>query len=143
MDEAVKNAIYRAVENEPFAQRYKMALTELGLGRSVVTMRYDPEAMDNIYARAHGGAIFGLIDEAFETAAQTYGTIAVALNMNITYVASPRPGSLLTAAAKQISRTKKTAAYEIRVSDDHQSLIAVCQALAYQTGKSIYTGLNT
>ncbi len=29
--------------------------------------------------------LFGLIDEAFETACQTYGTIAIALNMKYDY----------------------------------------------------------
>ena len=47
-------------------------------GYSVVHKIYEPENMANIYARAHGGAIYALIDEAFETAGQTDGTIAVA-----------------------------------------------------------------
>ena len=91
--------------------------------------------MDNIYSRAHGGAVFGLIDEAFETAGQTEGTIAVALNVNITYVASPQPGVILKAEAKRVSQTKKTAGYEIKVTDEEGRLIATCQALAYRTGK--------
>ena len=65
--------------------------------------------MNNIYARAHGGAIFALIDEAFETAGQTDGTIAVALNVNVTYVSSPEPGARLRGEAKRVSQTKKTA----------------------------------
>jgi len=78
MDPQVKNAIYTAVKTEPFARALKMVLVALELGYSHVEMDYDPETMDNIYQRTHGGAIFGLIDEAFETACQTHGTIAVA-----------------------------------------------------------------
>ena len=66
-----------------------MELVELDTGYSVVEMNYTPQLMSNIYERAHGGAIFALIDEAFETSCQTHGTIAVALNVNVTYVASP------------------------------------------------------
>ena len=137
MDEAIKKAIAQAVKREPFAQALKMELIELEDGYSVVRLVNDPDKMNNIYNRAHGGALFGLIDEAFETAAQTEGTIAVALNVNITYVASPRPGVVLEAEARQISQTKKTAVYEIKVTDQHGSLIATCQALAYRTGKPI------
>ena len=137
MDPAVKKAICRAVENEPFAQKLNMQLIELEDGYSVVEMIYDPVNMDNIYQRAHGGAIYGLIDEAFETAGQTDGTIAVALNVNVTYVSSPEAGTQLRATANRISQTKKTASYDIKVTDQGGNMIASCQALAYRTGKPI------
>jgi acyl-CoA thioesterase len=137
MDKSVRKAIAQAVTREPFAQAMNMELVELEDGYSVVKMVYDPDRMDNIYNRAHGGAIYALIDEAFETAGQTDGTVAVALNVNVTYVSSPKPGVVLEAEARQISQTKKTAGYEIKVTDQDDSLIATCQALAYRTGKPI------
>jgi acyl-CoA thioesterase len=137
MDQRVRNAIYNAVENEPFAKAMKISLVELELGYSAVEMIYDPTHMSNIYERAHGGALFALIDEAFETAGQTDGTIAVALNVNVTYVSSPEHGVRLRAEAKRVSQTKKTASYDIRVTDEKNNLIATCSALAYRTGKPI------
>jgi len=137
MNPGVKKAIAAAVGGEPFAVAMKMELKGLEDGYSVVEMIYDPEKQNNIYGRAHGGAIYGLIDEAFETAGQTDGTIAVALNVNVTYVASPAAGDRLRAEAKRISQTKKTAGYDIKVSDQDGRLIATCQALAYRTGKAI------
>ena len=137
MDQKVKDAICNAVQHEPFAKAMKIRLVDLELGFSVVEMIYNPEHMNNIYARAHGGAVFALIDEAFETAGQTDGTIAVALNVNVTYVSSPEPGATLRAEAKKVSQTKKTAGYDIRVSDASGNLVATCSALAYRTGKPI------
>jgi acyl-CoA thioesterase len=137
MDARIKSAITAAVAREPFARAFNMTLVELELGRSVVEMVYDPTMMDNIYSRAHGGAIYGLIDEAFETAGQTHGTIAVALNINVTYVASPEPGVRLRAEAMEVSRTKRTATYDIKVWDSGGRIIATCQALAFRTGKPI------
>ena len=137
MDEKVKDAIERAVKRETFAHALNMELVELDDGHSVVEMIYDPERMGNMYDRAHGGALFGLIDEAFETAGQTKGTIAVALNVNITYVTSPEPGSRLRAEAKRISETQKTESYDIKIRDENGNLITTCKALAYQTGKPI------
>ena len=137
MEDKVKKAIFQAVENEPFAKALNMKLVNLELGHSTVEMIFDQALMSNIYNRAHGGAIFALIDEAFETASQTHGTIAVALNVNIQYIASPEPGKLLRANAKEISGTRKTASYEIKVNDQDGQLIAMCQALAYRTGKPI------
>jgi acyl-CoA thioesterase len=137
MDQAVKEAIYRAVKKEPFAQAMNMELVALDLGYSVVEMTYDPATMNNIYDRAHGGAIYALIDEAFETSCQTHGSVAVALNVNVTYVSSPETGVRLQAEAKEVSLTKKTAGYDIKVKDQNGQVIATCQALAFRTGKPI------
>ena len=137
MDPAVKAAIFQAVKKEPLAKTFNLELVSLDSGHAIVEMTYNPEVMDNIYARAHGGAIYALIDEAFETAGQTDGTIAVALNVNVTYVSSPEAGTRLRAEARQVSRTKKTTGYTIQVTDDQDRLIATCQALAYRTGKPI------
>ena len=137
MDPAIKSAIFHALEAEPFSRLMDIKLIKLESGYSVVEMIYQPEKMDNIYSRAHGGAIYGLIDEAFETAGQTDGTIAVALNVNVTYVGSPEPGTRLRAEARRTSQTKRTAGYDIRVVDPENRIIATCQALAYRTGKPI------
>ena len=59
MDTKVKEAIFRAVKNEPFARLFDMQLMELDNGHSVVEMTYDTELADNIYQRAHGGAVYG------------------------------------------------------------------------------------
>ena len=137
MDQTVKAAIFEAVKKEPFARALQMELVDLEDGYSLVHMIYEPEKMNNIYARAHGGALYSLIDEAFETAGQTDGTIAVALNVNVTYVSSPEPGQRLQAEARRVSQTRKTASYDIKVTDNNGQVIALCQALAFRTGKAI------
>ena len=137
MDPQIKHTIETAVKEEALAKTFNMELVELDTGYSVVEMNYDPRLMSNIYERAHGGAIFALIDEAFETSCQTHGTIAVALNVNVTYVASPDSPVRLRAEAKEVSRTKKTASYDIKVFGENMKVIATCQALAFRTGKPI------
>ncbi len=137
MDQQLKEQIFEAVANEPFARALNMRLINLDSGYSRVEMGYDPERMHNIYQRAHGGAIFGLIDEAFETASQTGGSIAVALNVNVTYMASPETGCKLIAEAREISRSQKISNFDITVTDDKEQLIASCRAMAYRTGKPV------
>jgi acyl-CoA thioesterase len=131
MDEKVREAIYKRVQEEPFARKMNLELVELDQGYSVVEMTFT-EDMENIFGMAHGGAVFALIDEAFETAGNSHGTIAVALNMNITYTAAARPGSRLRAEARELNLTPRTATYDIKVRDEKQTLIAVCQALVYR-----------
>jgi len=137
MDPRVRAAIETAVVQEPFARSMGIELRKLDDGYSLVEMVYDPSRQNNIYGRAHGGAVFGLIDEAFETAGQTDGTVAVAMNVNVTYISSPEPGARLRAEARRVAQTKRTATYDIKVADADGRLLAVCQALAYRTGKPI------
>ena len=137
MDQVIREAIFREVRKEPYALTLGIELVELEDGFSAVEMTYDPTRMDNLFSRAHGGAIFSLIDEAFETVCQTVGQVTVALNVSLNYVASPESGARLRAEAREVSSTKRTASYDIRVSDGEGQLIAVCQALAYRTGKPL------
>ena len=136
MEENVKNAIFRKVSEEPFARKLNLELIKLDDGHSVVEMTFTAD-LENIFGMAHGGAIFGLIDVAFETAANSHGTIAVALNMNVTYMASPLPGARLRAEAKEINITFRTATYNISVMDDEERLIASCQAVVYRKNKKL------
>ena len=133
MDEKVRKAIFQKVEKEPFAQKFGIKLLELGEGYSKVGMNFTTD-MENFLGMAHGGALFALIDEAFETASNSHGTVAVALNMNITYISPPSPGSKLVAEAREFSKTQRTAVYDIKLYDEQKNLIASCEALVYRKG---------
>jgi len=136
MDERVKKAIFKKVETEPFAQKFGIRLLDLEEGYSKVEMKLASD-MENIFGMAHGGALFALIDEAFETASNSHGTVAVALNMNITYISPPPPGSRLIAEAREFSRTQRTAVYDIKLFDDQNNLIASCEALVYRKKEAL------
>lgn len=133
MDEKLKEAIFRKVEKEPFTQKFGIRLLELEEGYSKVGMKFTPD-MENFLGTAHGGALFALIDEAFETASNSHGTVAVALNMNITFISSPSPGANLIAVAREFNKTQRTAVYDIKLFDEQNHLIASCEALVYRKG---------
>lgn len=136
MDDKIKRQIIRQVAKEPFTKKFGMQLVDLQEGYAKVTMTFT-EDMENIFGMAHGGALFALIDESFEIASNSHGTMAVALNLNVNYISSPAKGSCLTAEAKELNKTKKTATYNIRVTDSRNNLIASCQALVYRKEKPL------
>ena len=136
MNETIRKAILRQIAAEPFAKKFALRLIEVQEGYAKVEMVFTPD-MENMFGMAHGGALFSLIDEAFEVASNSHGTMAVALNMNVNYMASPAKGSKLTAEAKEINKTKKTAAYDIIVTDDKNNLIASCQSIVYRMEKPL------
>ncbi len=131
MEKKVFDALFKRVDWEPYAQHLGLKLKKLDKGYSLVEMTIREE-MKNILGSTHGGAIFSLIDEAFETASNSHGTIAVALNMNVTFIAPPSPGAVLRAEAKETNLTPRTATYLINVTEGENRLIATCQALVYR-----------
>lgn len=131
MESKVFETLAERVTQEPYAQLLGLKLKEVSEGYALVEMTFREE-MRNILGNTHGGAIFSLIDEAFEIASNSHGTVAVALNMNVTYVAPPSPGGVLQAEAKEISLTTRTATYLINVTEGDNRLIATCQALVYR-----------
>ena len=125
-------AIRKRVANEPYAKKMGLKLLKLEPGYALVEMKL-VDNMANIFDMTHGGAIFSLIDEAFEISCNTHGTVAVALNVSVTYHRSPTDRAVLRAESKEIQRSAKTATYDIRVTEgENNILIATCQALAYR-----------
>lgn len=131
MDAKVIDAIRRRAAEEAYARKLGIVLRKAEPGYALVEMAISDD-MANIFDMAHGGAIFSLIDEAFEISCNTHGTIAVALSMNVTYHNPPPAGSILRAESKEIYRSAKTASYDIKVTGGEDLLIASCQALAYR-----------
>ncbi|HBE44738.1 MAG TPA: thioesterase [Deltaproteobacteria bacterium] len=135
MEKEKKRLYFQKVKEEPFAKLLNIRLKDVGEGYALCEMGYTKE-MDNIYGNAHGGALFSLIDEAFEISSNTHGNVAVGLNTNVTYMMPPRKDSVLTAESREINRTRRTASYYITVRDE-EHLIAVCQALVYVKSEQI------
>ncbi len=127
----VFDAIRKKVEAEPYARMLGIELVELEQGRAVTKMKFS-ERIENVFGMAHGGAIFSLIDEAFGAAANSYGTVALALNVNVTYIKSPSSGDVLYAEAEEVSRTNRISTCHICVKNGDGDLIATSQAMAYR-----------
>lgn len=130
MDETLE-AIRRWFDREPFAKMMGMRLEEIGQGYALVELKL-AEQMMNIFGTTHGGAVFSLIDGAFEVAANSYGTVAVALNVNVSYINPSAFGDTLRAEAREVSRSRRISTYLIQVKNDKGELIASCQAMAYR-----------
>jgi acyl-CoA thioesterase len=139
MKENVLESLKEQIKDEPFANHMGISLRDIGPGYAVMEARFS-EKMTNFNGLIHGGAIFALMDEAFGAASNSHGTIALALNLNVTFLETPRFDSLLIAEAKEESRSKRTASYRIEVlqkDENGDRKIALCQALVYRKDKPL------
>jgi acyl-CoA thioesterase len=124
-------------EKEPYPKLLGIKVLEIEHGYARVSMQYD-SAMQNIFGMLHGGAIFSLLDEAFQLACNARGEVAVAQQVNTYFLAAAQPGSCLIAEAKELNATRKTALYEVRVFEEvGERLLATAQAMAYRKGGEI------
>ena len=119
------------IKDDPYARLLGIELIEVNKGYSRLRMPVK-NCMSNFLGITHGGAIFSLADHAFAAASNSHGTLAVALNMNITYISAPPEEAVLIAEAKEVSLTQRTASYRIDVSTEDDRLIASCQGIVYR-----------
>jgi acyl-CoA thioesterase len=117
-------------ERDQFARSNGIKLISVSAGRAEATMTLEPRHWNGVNL-AHGGAIFTLADFAFAAAANSHGTIAVAINVSITFLKATSTGSL-RAEAREVALNPKLGSYTVEVKDEQGDLVAVFQGLAYR-----------
>lgn len=105
-------------------------LIEVKPGYARVQMEVTENHLNGV-GMVQGGAIFALADYAFAAACNSSGMLTVGINVNISYVKSPK-GKVLSAIAKEVSSGKKICNVHIDVLDENDDLIAVAQATGYR-----------
>ena len=78
----------------------------------------------NGHGICHGGIIFMLADSAFAFACNSRNQSTVAQQNSITYIAPGRLGDRLTATAREVSLTGRSGIYDVRVTNQDNSVIA-------------------
>lgn len=80
-----------------------------------------------------GGAIFTLADLAFACACNSHGTVAVAIDVDIQFMAGARPEhQWLIADAHEVTKNPRLSSCRVDVKAQDGTLIAVFQGLAYR-----------
>ena len=78
-----------------------------------------------------GGAIFTLADLAFGVAANSHGQLALAINVNISYLYGKSTG-ILYATATEVALPKRIGAYDVLVTDEEGEIIARFNGMVYR-----------
>ncbi len=127
--------IQRFFKNDRFAERANIELLSVSPGQARAKMPLHPHHL-NGYGTVQGGAIFTLADFAFAAASNSHGTVAVAINVSITFIKAGTTGTLW-AEARELSRNFKLGSYTVEVKDDAGELVALFQGLVYRKSEKI------
>lgn len=117
-------------KNDQFASRNGIELLEAAEGHACAKMDLQPHHW-NALGTVHGGALFTLADFAFAAACNSHGTVAVAIEANITFMKAAIAGTL-HATAREVARNFKLGSYCVEIRNDAGELVAQFQGLAYR-----------
>jgi acyl-CoA thioesterase len=131
MDQDMQQKLLLKFRQNPYAELLGIELLEVKPGYSRLSMVVRDD-MVNFNGFPHGGAIFSLADEAFAAASNSHGQVAVALNVEISYLKMVVPGAQLIAEATEEHLGNRTALYHITVSTDDGNLVASCHGVVYR-----------
>lgn len=121
--------------NDPFSQWLGIARIEDAAGSSVLQMTVRNEML-NGFSIAHGGITYSLADSALAFASNSHGQQAVSIETSIAHTKPVKSGDTLTTAVKELSLSRKLGIYQIKITNQHQELVALFKGTVYRTGKA-------
>ena len=124
-----------------FARHNGIELLEVGPGWAKASMSIEPYHFNGAKT-VHGGAIFTLADFAFAVASNSHGSLAMGINVSISFVKAVTSGTLYAEAREQ-ARNHKLASYSVQISDDDRAVVAIFQGMVYRKKDSIIPVVNT
>jgi acyl-CoA thioesterase len=128
------------LNRDRYAALSNVELLDLAPGYARTKMTLQPHHWNGL-GTVQGGAIFTLADLAFAAACNSHGTVAVAINVSITFMKAAVAGTLW-AEAREVCKNFKLSTCTIEVKDDQGELVALFQGLAYRKADKIPTGEN-
>ena len=132
--------IMKLFENDRFATLSNIEVVDVSPGKAITRMEVNDKHMNSI-GTVHGGALFTLADFTFAVAANSHGTVTVAINANISYLKAVQKG-VLTAEARELSSGGRIGSYTVDVYDEANDLVCVFQGMAYRKREMISDLIN-
>jgi acyl-CoA thioesterase len=117
-------------DRDAFSRHCGIELVSSGSGTATARMKIGDRHLNSV-GIVHGAAIFALGDAAFAAASNSHDHVALAVNINISYLKAVQGGTL-TATACENNRTGRVGSYTIRIENEEGQLAALFEGLAYR-----------
>lgn len=135
-EQALAERVVRGMlAQDAFSRWLGIETVEIAPRRSVVRMTVRAE-MVNGFGVSHGGIAYSLADSALAFAANTHGSVTVAIENAISYPRAVRVGDVLTATADEESATSRLGFYRVLVHNQALDLVAIFRGTVYKTHRA-------
>lgn len=132
--ELARRCVQKMLAEDAFSAWLAVELIEIAPGRCVLQMVVRRE-MTNGFAVCHGGITFAFADSAFAFASNTRGRVAVSIDNSISYPAPVVLGDKLTATAEERSLGERVGFYDVIVTKQDQSVVALFHGTVFRTSR--------
>ena len=112
-----------------FVKHVGIELIDAGEGQARTWLHVAPHHLNGL-GMVQGGVLFTLADYAFAAAANSHDSLGIALNTHMTFIKAVRKGTLV-ARCREVAVNRRTAFYEVEITDETDTLIATFQGTAY------------
>ncbi len=112
---------------------FGMEIAEVDEGRAVLTLTIAPHHC-NGHGMCHGGVTHALADSAFAFACNSRNTATVAQHTTISFLAPGKKGDQLTATATEVTVAGRNGIYDVRVTNQDNTLIAEFRGISRAIG---------
>lgn len=140
-NELAVRIVKKMMAEDKFSQWLGIVVLLAEKGHCILKMKVRDE-MVNGFKIAHGGICFSLADSALAFASNAYGRTCVAIECSISFPVAVKVGDELTAEAKELSITNKTATYLIEIKNQNQENVAFFKGTVYRTSKEWFPEKN-
>jgi len=117
------------VERDRVLKGLGMVVEEVRPGYARLSLAIEDRHL-NGFDTAHGGVTFALGDQAFGFACNSHEVPAMAEQCAITYAAQAKTGDVLTAVADETLRRRRSAVYDVTVTNQAGTTIAILRCHA-------------
>ena len=131
-----KDVVSHMMKNDLFSQWLGIEVVEIREGYSRIQMTLRKE-MINGFDVIHGGIAFSLADSAFAFACNNRNNLSLALDTNISFTKTTKPGDTLTAEARELHNGRSTGLYLITVTNQNDEQVALFKGTCFRTGKTL------
>lgn len=124
------------LDHDKFSEWLGLEVLEVREGYAKLQAVIRPEMMNGV-GSVHGGVTFSMADSAFAFSCNMYNNISVALDVHISFTKAGRAGDVFTIESQEVSSSKRTGIYDIKVTNQYNELIALFKGTCFRTGKPL------
>ena len=119
-----------------FSQWMGVKLIEIRENYCLIEMPIRQEMINGLKT-VHGGVTFSFAESALAFSSNNMGNAAVALNCTINFTKAAKMGDTLIAESILMADTRKTAVYDITITNQHKIVVASFRGTVYKLDKKV------
>ena len=116
--------------NDPYSQWLDLQKVAIGPGHCTLKMKVRKEML-NGFSLAHGSITYALADSALAFASNSHGKKCLSIDTQISHLLPCKEGEIITAKAREISRSRKLGRYEVEVHNQEEKMVSHFQGTVY------------